>query len=107
MEKELERIRQAAAALEEDLHSTDEKVAAAAEAKLRSIGADFKALARKHGLNVVSHEEQAGGAETRRRCEAVISRVIDGKINMCVLIGKEGRKCLYSCSPATLSPVQS
>jgi hypothetical protein len=106
MEKELERLKQAAAALEDDLHSDDKKVAAAAEKALRKLGADLKALATKHGLKVVvNHEEQATGPEPRRRCAPTISTVINGKIHVCILVGKEGRKCLYSCSPATLSPV--
>lgn len=105
MEKELERIKQAAEALQDDLGSADEKVAAAAEAKLKQLGADFKTLFKKLGKVVVNHEEQATGPEPRRRCETIISRVIDGKVHVCVLIGKERRKCLYSCGPASMTPV--
>ena len=105
MEKELEKLKRAATALEDDLHSTDEKVAAAAEKKLRKIGADFKALLKKHGKVVVNHEEQVTGPEPRRKCAPAISTVINGKVHVCILVGKEGRNCLYSCSPATMSPI--
>ena len=104
MEKELERIKQAAAALEKDLASSDEKVAAAAEKSLKRLGADLKALASQHGIKLVQHTEPGSGPETRRKCAPVISTVINGKVQMCVLVGKEGRNCLYSCSPASLSP---
>ena len=30
--------------------------------------------------------------------------VINGKVQVCIFLGKEGRKCLYSCSPATMTP---
>jgi hypothetical protein len=104
MEKELERIRRAAAALETDLRSTDEKVAAAAEKKLKQAATDLKALAKAHGIKLTQHTEPSGDPEARRRCAPVISTVINGKIQMCVFVGKEGRNCLYSCSPATMTP---
>jgi hypothetical protein len=104
MEKELERIRRAAAALEKDLQSSDEKVAAAAEKKLKQAATDLKALAKAHGIKLTRHSEPSD-PEARRRCAPVISTVINGKIQMCVFVGKEGRNCLYSCSPATMSPI--
>ncbi len=104
MEKELERIRRDAAALEQDLQSTDEKVAAAAEKKLKKAAADLKALAKEHGFKLARHEEPTAPPEMRRKCAPVISTVINGKIQMCILVGKEGRNCLYSCSPATMMP---
>ena len=104
MEKELERIRRAAAALDKDLQSTDEKVAAAAEKKLKQAATDLKALAKAHGIKLVQHEEPSPPPEVRRKCAPVISTVINGKVQVCIFLGKEGRKCLYSCSPATMTP---
>ena len=103
--EEFEAIRKAAAALESDLQSTDAAVAKKAEAKLKKAGSDLTAWAKKNKITLVSHAEvRPGGVEPMKKCAPVISTVINGKVNVCVLVGTEGRKCLYSCSPATMVP---
>ena len=100
---ELEKFKAAALALETRLHSSDEKVARQAMSELKGIGGEVEAWAKKNGVTLTKHAEPSGGPETMRKCAPWISTVINGKINGCYLMGKEGRNCLYSCAPVTVA----
>jgi hypothetical protein len=102
MSNELEKIKAAALALGARLHSDDQKIAEQAMTELKAIGGEFEAWAKKSNVSLTRHTEEA--PETRRRCAPWISTVINGKIQACVLLGKERRNCLYSCAPATMVP---
>src|SRR5258706_125573 len=103
-EAEFEKIKAAAVALESRLHSDDQKVAEQAMAELKTVGLDLKAWAKKNGVTLTSHTETPPEAR-RRKCAVVIYPVVKGKVNECVLLGRDGRNCLYNCSPATLQPI--
>jgi hypothetical protein len=101
---ELDQLKARAMALEPRLHSSDAKVAEKAMAELKQLGLDLEAWSNKRGVSLTKHTEPTPeGPETMRKCATWISTVINGKINGCYLMGKEGRKCLYSCAPVTVA----
>jgi hypothetical protein len=99
---ELEKITQALYALGPNLYSSDQKAAEKAQSELKKANADLKAWASKNGVTLTPHTEE--GPETMRKCVPVIYPIIKGKLHQCSLIGKEGRNCLYSCTPGTFQP---
>lgn len=95
--------------LESRFHSTDTSVAGKAEAELKALGGELKRWAKANAVKLTPYKADAPagsgtGAVPMKKCAVVIYPVIDGKVNQCVLVGQDGRKCLYSCSPAALSP---
>jgi hypothetical protein len=101
---ELDQLKARAVALEPRLHSSDAKVAEKAMEELKQLSRDLEAWSKKSGVGLTRHAEPTPeGPETMRKCATWISTVINGKINGCYLMGKEGRKCLYSCAPVTVA----
>src|SRR5258706_13485509 len=101
---DFEKNKAAAVSLGPRLHSDDQRVAEQAMMELKKIGSDLKAWAKKNGVTLTSHTETPPEAR-RRKCAVVIYPVVKGKVNECVLLGRDGRNCLYNCSPATLQPI--
>jgi hypothetical protein len=105
MSAEFDAIKRAAEALEKTLYSSDKKVAQEAEGQLKVIQQRLTAWAGKNGVTLTKHVvENTDGPEVRRKCKPYISTVLDGKIQACYLVAKEGRNCLYSCSPTGMTP---
>ena len=96
--QDLEKIKRLAAQAQAGLDSEDPSAVKKAEAQLRQVSKDLRAWAKKYKLAVVPHTEAGGGAATpRRRCAGEFATVLRGKLYLCFLIGREGRKCLYEC----------
>jgi len=96
---EFELIKQSADLLEQRLLSADRKVVEEAEQDLSENAKKLRKWADKHGVVLSRHvSDPAGGVEVRRWCAATKTVTIDGKVKTCVLIGREGLRCLYDCS---------
>lgn len=96
---EFDQIKQAATGLEQRLRSPDAKIAEAAERELAANAARLRRWAEKYGVSLSRHVgDPAGGPEIKRWCAPTKTVTIDGKVKVCVLIGREGLRCLYDCS---------
>jgi hypothetical protein len=99
---ELQKITEALIALGPNLDSSDQKAVEKAQSELKKANADLKAWASKNGVTLTPHAEE--GPETMRKCAPIKYPIINGKLHQCSLVGKDGRKCLYSCVAGTFQP---
>jgi hypothetical protein len=99
---QLEKIKQAAISAEKNLQSKDPQAVKKAEGQLKQVATELQAWAQKHNIQLQQHVDEHPQAEARRRCKGVIDVTVGGEQKTCVLIGKQGRNCLYSCIPATI-----
>src|SRR5688572_6140643 len=99
---ELQKITHALVALGPNLYSSDQKAAEKAQSELKKVNADLTAWASKNGVTLTKHAEES--PEAMRKCVLLIYPIIKGKLHQCILLGKEGRNCLYSCTPGTFQP---
>ena len=100
--KELQQFKQLAEGLEVQISSEDTTVAIKADAQLAQLNKDIEAWAKKNKVRSFQHTvAETGSAETRRRCKPMIilppSTNPDASANVCLLMGKQGRNCLYVC----------
>jgi len=102
---ELEGIKKAALALEEGLYSKDPATVAHAEAQLKLVASKLQAWAKKYKVTLTQRvEEHPKEARRRRKCQGILDVKINGKSKSCLLIGRDGRNCLYNCFDATVDP---
>jgi hypothetical protein len=101
MMREFRKVRNKSVALGKKLSSKDPEVAKKAEVQLGEIAREFHAWAKKYKVKLVRHVEEPPTAEPMRRCKEVIFTKVNGIDMGCVLIGRQGRKCLYDCAPDT------
>ena len=99
---ELQKITQALVTLGPNLNSSDQQAAEKAQSELKKANADLTAWASKHGVTLTKHAVES--PEAMRKCVVLIYPIINGKLHQCSLVGKEGRNCLYSCTPGTFQP---
>jgi len=103
---EFAKIVQEIVALDATWSSDDPQTAETARIALGEIGKDLAAWAKRHGVTILRHSVESGGEpEVRRRCSLVTTTIKHGKIYICVLEGREGRNCFYSCAPGVMVPV--